>query len=160
MKVDSHTFRNAMASFACGVTVVTARTTDGRPLGLTVSSFASVSLEPPLVLVCLDRNTSNLDSYCEGHFAVNVLREDQKDLSIRFATRRGDKWTDTAFTTWDSGVPILSGCLATLECGVEHAYDGGDHVIIVGRVQRLTASAAGQPLLYFRSAYAEIGRAV
>lgn len=158
--VDPRAFRNAMASFATGVTVVTAKTADGRPVGLTVSSFTSVSLEPPMVLFCLDRDTANLDTFCEGPFAVNVLREDQKEVSIRFATRNGEKWSLTQHETWDSGCPILTGCLANLECGVEHVHEGGDHVIIVGRVQRVATNPGGQPLVYFRSAYAELGRAI
>lgn len=160
MNIDSRSFRNAMACFASGITVVTTSTPDGRKLGLTVSAFSSLSLEPPLVLVCLDKRTSDIEDFRAGYFGVNVLREDQKEVSIRFATRNGDKWSKTPYEIGDCGCPLIKNCLANLECAVETVYDGGDHVIVVGRVVRLAYSAGGQPLIYFRSSYAEIGRAL
>ncbi|KAF0140125.1 MAG: putative Flavin reductase FMN-binding [Rhodospirillaceae bacterium] len=158
MIVDSRSFRNAMACFASGVTVVTARAVDGRLLGVTVSAFTSLSLDPPLVLLCLDRQTLHVQAFTSGAFAVNILKEDQKELSIQFATHDGDKWRGTTYETGETGVPFLKGCLATIECDVETTYDGGDHVIIVGRVHRLSSAPGGQPLVHFRSVYAGLGR--
>ncbi|MFN3075621.1 MAG: flavin reductase family protein [Alphaproteobacteria bacterium] len=158
MVVDSHSFRNALGCFASGVTVVTAVTKSGEPVGVTVSAFSSLSLNPPLVLVCLDKNTSNLEAYRAGAFAVNLLTESQKEISIRFATRPGNRWDNTEHVMGEGGCPLLTGCLANLECTLEATHEAGDHVIIVGRVRELRYAAGGQPLLYFRSAYAGLGR--
>jgi len=155
MTVDERSFRKALGCFASGVTVVTTLDPATRaPAGVTVSAFCSVSLEPPLVLVCLGERTADLDAFRGfGHFAVNILSEHQRDLSIRFASRSGDKWAGVSWEGWDSGVPILSGCLANLECATVEARPCGDHVILVGRVVRLRHDAGGAPLLYGRGSY-------
>ena len=159
MTVDDRSFRKVLGCFASGVTVVTTLTPEGRqPVGVTVSAFSSLSLDPPLVLFCLGNKTSSLESYRQsGHFAVNILAEGQRDLSIRFAGRSEDKWAGVAWNAGASGVPLLSGCLANLECSLENIIEGGDHHIIVGRVQGLTYQEGGAPLLYFRGAYMNYG---
>ncbi len=157
MAVDSRSFRKALGCFATGVTVVTTLNPESSlPVGVTVSAFSSLSLDPPLVLFCLGNRTSTLDSYRRSsHFAVNVLSETQRDLSIRFASRAENKWAGIATETWASGVPILPGCLANLECAVVSVHDGGDHTIFVGRIERLRHQEAGSPLIYFRGSYLE-----
>ncbi|KAF0097728.1 MAG: ATP-dependent exoDNAse beta subunit, partial [bacterium] len=160
MSADSRAFCRAMACFASGVTVMTTTAANGQERGMTVSAFSALSLDPPLVLVCLDRQTLHLQDFLTGTFAVNILRENQKEVSIQFATRNGDRWGETGHTIGETGAPLLNGCLATIECDVETTYPGGDHVIVVGRVRVLSSTQGGQPLVYFRSAYAELGRAL
>lgn len=159
MPVDSRSFRKALGCFATGVTVVTTLNPQSKaPVGVTVSAFSSLSLEPPLVLFCLGTMTSSLEAFRGfGHFAINVLSEHQRDLSIRFASRSDDKWIGMPFDTWNSGVPILKGCLANLECTVEDVRDGGDHVIFIGRVDRIRHQEGGSPLIYFRGSYVDYG---
>lgn len=158
MQVDARSFRKTLGCFPTGVTVVTTLADDGSPVGVTISSFCSVSLEPPLVLFCLDKKNSNLESFkSSGHFAVNVLRDSQREVSIRFASRMDDKWAGVQHHAWDTGSPILPGCLANLECRTVSQHDEGDHIIFVGRVERLDYSQAGQPLIYYRGAYADLG---
>jgi flavin reductase (DIM6/NTAB) family NADH-FMN oxidoreductase RutF len=157
MKFDRRAFRNALGCFATGVTVVTTVTDAGEPVGLTANSFSSVSLDPPLVLFCLDLASHNLDAFrAAGRFAVNVLGDDQRDLSVRFSTTIGDRWDGVVWERWETGAPVLNGCLAALDCETEAIHEGGDHVIIVGRVQRLAATTDGKPLLYFRGNYATV----
>lgn len=159
MKVDSRSFRKALGTFPTGVAVVTARRRDGGLVGVTVSSFTSVSLEPPLVLFCLDDKNTNLDVFLDaGHFGVNILREEQKEISIRFSSRSEQcRFTGIEHHSWASGAPMISGCLAQLECRRIATHPGGDHVIVVGEVERLEYSQAGQPLVYWRGAYAQLG---
>jgi flavin reductase (DIM6/NTAB) family NADH-FMN oxidoreductase RutF len=133
---DDRDFRNALGRFATGVTIVTTSTADGAPLGLTVSSFNAVSLQPPLVLWSLDRSSTTLAAFDEAtHFAVNVLGADQVELSNRFAGRSEDKFADLACTVGAGGAPLLPDCVAYFECRTVHRYDGGDHVIFVGEVE-------------------------
>lgn len=159
MSVDQRSFRKALGCFATGVTVVTTLHPDSKaPAGVTVSAFSSLSLDPPLVLFCLGNKTSSIDSFkSNGHFAINVLSETQRDLSIRFASRSEDKWAGMEWETGLGGVPLLSGCLATLECKLVNTIEGGDHLIFVGEVQNLTHQEGGAPLVYFRGAYMDYG---
>lgn len=159
MRFDSRTFRKALGCFPTGVTVATTRAGNGAPVGVTVSSFTSVSLTPPLVLFCLDNRNGSLAAFrAAGHFAVNVLRSDQREVSIRFSSGLEDKWRGFVYDTWETGSPIIPGCLAALECATEAIHEAGDHCILIGRVQRLEHSEAGQPLVYYRGSYADIGR--
>lgn len=155
MSVDQRSFRKALGCFATGVTVVTTLHPETEaPAGVTVSAFSSLSLEPPLVLFCLGAKTSSLDAFRKhGHFAINVLAENQRDLSTRFASRSDDKWAGIKWERGIGGVPLLGGCLATLECKLVNVVDGGDHLIFVGQVESLTHQEGGQPLIYFRGAY-------
>ena len=157
---DTEKFRKALGFFATGVTVVTGVSPKGVPVGVTVNSFASVSLEPPLVLVCLDKNTGCLEAFCEGErFAVNILDENQQDLSNMFAGPQEHKFKDRSYVTWDSECPILPGCLVNLECHRVDVFEGGDHVILLGRVEQIEYADAGHPLLYYRSTYGRHGDA-
>lgn len=161
MTFDSLTFRRALGNFATGVTVVTARDASGANRGITVNSFSSVSLDPPLILFCLDREALSFDSLCAAErFAVNVLREEQHSLSVRFSMAAADKWEGVDYDLWPGGVPVLKGCLANLLCRRETLYEGGDHLIVIGRVERLHCAAEGAPLVYFQSAYRTIGPGV
>lgn len=153
MPVDPLSFRKALGNFASGVTVVTTLAPDtGARLGVTVSAFCSLSLDPPLVLFCLGNRTTHLDAFrtC-GRFAVNVLASDQADLSNRFAGKAEDKFA--GIDTGESGVPLLPGCVATLDCTLVDVRDGGDHVILVGQVERSAVDETKQPLLYCRGKY-------
>jgi len=155
MPIDIRTFRDAMGRFASGVTVITTATADGRPSGLTASSFCSVSLDPPLVLFCLGRvSPSFVDFDAADHFAVNILRQDQEHLSRRFAARDTDIWNGVAYDTWPSGCPILPGVLASMECRKVQTHNGGDHVIIVGEMLQAKIDDDGaEPLVYHWGAY-------
>lgn len=161
MSFDSLAFRRALGCFATGVTVVTARDAGGRNRGITINSLSSVSLEPPLVLFCLDRATPSFAGFLETPlFAVNVLRASQLDLSVQFATAAADKWDRVGFDLWPGDLPVLQGCLATLACRRDAVHEGGDHVIIVGRVERLAVAEGDEPLIYFQSSYRTVGREV
>jgi len=146
-------FRTALRAFAAGVTVVTTRDREGHPSGLTASAFTSVSLTPPLVLVCVDHAaTAHPDFRERGWFAVNVLRREQESLSRRFAVSGGDKFRDVPYHEGPSGLPLLDGTLATLECRIVDAHEAGDHTIFIGLVESASV-AGGRPLVYFHSAY-------
>ncbi len=158
MTIDPREFRNTVGCFATGITVITTLDVDGAPIGLTANSFTSVSLEPAMILFCLDRKVASFESFAVGKaFAINILAVDQIDVSNRFAKSGPDKWQDFKFDTWDSGVPIIPGCLANLECRGDSIMDGGDHVIVIGEVERMTAGDEGtKTILYYRGGYKEI----
>jgi flavin reductase (DIM6/NTAB) family NADH-FMN oxidoreductase RutF len=158
MTIDPREFRDALGCFATGITVITALDESRAPVGLTANSFTSLSLDPPLVLFCLDRNIGSFQAmHASRHFAVNVLREDQEELSRRFARSGPDKWSGLDFTTWSTGCPILAGCIANLECDIEQVIEGGDHVIVVGRVRRMVFDRDdSRPLLYYRGRYSNV----
>jgi len=135
--VDTRDVRSALGTFATGVTIVTARGKDGGPVGLTVNSFASVSLEPPLVLWSQSLYAQSLPAFQEAsHFVVNVLAADQLDLAKRFAGQHDDRFLDVAHIVPDHGAPVIDGCASHFECRNEARYYGGDHVIFLGRVER------------------------
>ncbi len=160
MTFDIDKFRMALGYFATGVTVATGLTHKGEPVGVTVNAFASVSLDPPLILICLANTTGCLEAFCQGErFAVNVLGEDQRDLSEEFAGPQEHKFKNRPFETWDSGCPILPGGLANMECTRVNVMEGGDHVIVLGRVERIEHAESGRPLLFYRSAYGRLGDA-
>lgn len=151
---DARTLRDALGCFATGVTVVTAKTDGGEPIGLTANSFTSVSLDPPLLLVCIARTAGSFDTLVStSHFAVNVLHIGQQPTSNLFA-KPGEARFEA--TEWASGlfdVPLLTGSLANFECARHAVHDGGDHIILVGRVERATFEPRRDPLLYFRGKY-------
>ncbi len=151
---DPRAFRNALGHFATGVTVVTTRDLDGQPVGVTVNSFSSVSLDPPLILWSLAKKSYSLAAF-ENHpaFAVHVLASNQQDLSDRFARAGTDKFADLPVAEGFEGVPLLPHCAAVFQCSVTHRHDGGDHVILIGRVQRF-ATEERPPLLFYRGRYA------
>ena len=152
--MDSAEFRTALGCFATGVTVVTAVGPRGEHIGITINSFNSVSLDPPLILFSLNRRAYSLRAFISTQaFAVNILRAGQEELSNRFARASEDKWSGVDYEVWDDGCPILTDALASFECQVRHTYHGGDHVIFVGEVTRLRHDPEGQPLLYHRGKY-------
>jgi 3-hydroxy-9,10-secoandrosta-1,3,5(10)-triene-9,17-dione monooxygenase reductase component len=153
MSVDVASFRRALGQFASGVTVVTTRDAAGHPLGLTVSAFCSVSLHPPLVLVCLDhRSATNAGMRESGLFAVSVLAEGQEEVSRRFAVAGRAKLKGFAFVQGRQGLPLVPGALAHVECRVRSFHDEGDHAVWVGEVKWL-AARPGRPLLYHAGSY-------
>lgn len=158
MSVNAEQFRDVMGRFASGVTVVTTEN-DGGYAGFTASSFSSVSLDPPLVLVCLGRDAACHDAFVDGAgFAVNILAADQADLSVRFSSDIDDRFEGVPHAPWVTGAPILGGVLAAIDCRLHAVHDGGDHSILVGRVERLGPVAAdAEPLLYYRGAYQILG---
>lgn len=152
MTLDEQQFRNVLGHFASGVTVVTTMHRD-QPYGMTVASFASVSLRPQLVLICIERAVRTHAAIDDaGKFAVNILEETQQEISTLFATRAEDKFERAAYSHGELGLPLLDGALATIECNVTHRLPGGDHTVFVGEIVNAT-TREGKPLLYFRGAY-------
>jgi len=151
---DPRTLRDALSCFATGVTVVTCLGGEGQPAGLTVNSFTSVSLDPPLLLVCLAKFAASATALIEAsHFAVNVLQTGQQPASIRFSTRDEDRFGATPWSCGEAGAPILTDSLGVFECERFAVYDGGDHHILVGKVIKASFDASLDPLLYFRGRY-------
>ena len=147
-------FRNTLGSFATGVTVLSTLNSEGNPVGMTISSFNSVSLDPPLVLWSLSLSSPNLEAFrTASHYAINVLAADQQHLSDRFASRRPDRFSGVAIHHGMHGVPLLDGCSAWLECSHEAHYPGGDHLIFVGRVERFAQSDRQAPLVFHGGCY-------
>lgn len=156
--LDASSFRSVLGRFASGIVVVTVRDPDGKDHGMTVSAFTSVSLEPPLVLVCVDRAATMHDAlYAAERFAINLLSDQQEALSRRFAESRDDRFDGVGYTRDLTGAALLDDALAHLECTTWARYDGGDHTIIVGRVDHAAARDA-RPLLYYRGGYAQLER--
>lgn len=155
MPIDDALFKLAMSHFASGVTVVTTEH-DGKPYGMTVASFASLSLHPPLVLVCIEKSVKSHDAIVgAGKFGVSILGATQADISGRFASKSDDKFSGMNVTRGELGVPLIDGAICALECNVSAQLPGGDHTIFVGEVLH-AQTADGAPLVYFRSGYREI----
>jgi flavin reductase (DIM6/NTAB) family NADH-FMN oxidoreductase RutF len=156
MSLDESEFRRALGQFATGITVVTTRDLEERPQGLTVNAFCSVSLEPPLVLICVDRRAeANTGLAHTARFAVSVLSEDQEHVSRRFASGGPLKFDGLVLPKGVSGLPVIPGALATLECRVVASHDAGDHTIYIGVVEHMSC-APGRPLVYHASAYCRL----
>lgn len=154
---DHKAFRNALGSFVTGITIVTWSGSDGERFGFTANSFSSVSLDPPLILFSLDKESSTFDSLSKAEaYAVNVLAEDQEDISNRFASKDSDKWKGSAWHEGVGGAPVLDSVLAVYECVPFAQYAGGDHDIFVGEVKRFEAGSNNDPLLFFRGGYARL----
>ncbi len=158
MPINSEDFRNALSRFASGVTVVTTKDAEGNKHGITVSAFSSVSLEPPLVLICIENSAGSVYAFRESEmFVVNVLNRDQIELSERFASQLTDKFTGVDFDINIDGIPVISNCLANISCRVRNIYEGGDHTIFIGEVETADINE-GDPIIYFRSDYHRIGK--
>jgi flavin reductase (DIM6/NTAB) family NADH-FMN oxidoreductase RutF len=153
---DARAMRRVMGHFASGVTVVTTVTPDRTPAGCTVSAFTSLSLDPPLVLVCVDRGRymNALLASAPG-FAVSILRRGQQELALTFARPAADRFDSVATLPGRHGIPLIAGAIAHVECDREALADGGDHTIVIGRVRRLDADG-GDPLIYSRGAFLDI----
>lgn len=149
--------RGALGMFVTGVTIVTKIDADGQPRGLTANSFTSVSLDPPLVLVCIARGTASHDTFQgPGGFAINVLSDAQRELSDRFASKSPDKFAGVDYRLGIGGAPVIDASLAWLDCATERIIEAGDHIIVIGRVADFGAGA-GRPLAYCQGAYLSFG---
>ena len=155
--VGSARFRRIMGHYPTGVTIVTAVGRDGTPVGLTANSVTSVSLDPPLVLVCVSEKSSSLGAIlANGAFAVNILGAGAAATAVRFAEgRRTDRFDDVAFTVKEGGGPVLEGAVAWMTCGLYRTFEAGDHVILVGKVNDGEA-AGGDPLVFVRGRYEDL----
>lgn len=155
MTHDTRKFRNALGCFTTGVAVITTQVAGREPIGITINSFSSVSLDPPLILWSLDKKSDTLPVFeAATSFTVNVLREDHKDLSSRLA-RQGDHGLEGLATRIgaSNGCPMIEDALAHFECSVEARHEAGDHIIMIGRVLHYEYAEDGQPLLYHRGGY-------
>jgi flavin reductase (DIM6/NTAB) family NADH-FMN oxidoreductase RutF len=151
---EPRTLRDALGCFATGVTVVTCLDEAQKPAGITVNSFTSVSLDPPLLLVCLHKQAAAVASLVGADcFAVNVLQREQQPASITFSTRVEDRFGTMAWSCGEAGAPILEESLCVFECERFAVYDGGDHHILVGKVVKASFDAGLDPLLFFRGRY-------
>lgn len=156
MPITSDEFRAALGRFASGVTVVTTKDKTGRMHGITVSSFCSVSLNPPLILVCIDKQTGSHRAFGEIEtFVVNILREDQQHYSDLFASQLSDKFDETEYTETADGTPILKDALVNMECRLVNSHDNGDHTIFVGEITKSYVTD-GKPLIYFHGNYRKL----
>jgi flavin reductase (DIM6/NTAB) family NADH-FMN oxidoreductase RutF len=154
MEFDQREFRRALGHFPTGVIVVTAQADGREPVAMTVSSFNSVSLDPPLVLFSVGKNAPSLAALqAASSFGISVLRIDQKHVSSQFAGGRPDKWAGIEPTHGESGCPLIEPCLATFECGPYAVHEAGDHLIFVCRVLRFRIATEGEPLVFFRGGY-------
>jgi flavin reductase (DIM6/NTAB) family NADH-FMN oxidoreductase RutF len=150
-------FRRALGNYATGVTVVTTRTPDGGPTGVTVNSFTSVSLEPPLVSFCLSNRSTLLSAFATAdHFAVNVLARHQQALADRFAKPSRNDWLGIDYRLGAHDCALLAGAMATFECVRHAAYPAGDHVILVGEVRAFEVAPTCEPLTFYRGKYGTI----
>src|SRR5215217_2007808 len=148
---DPRTLRDALGCFATGVTVVTALDGAGKPVGLTANSFTSVSLDPPLLLVCIAKEAASAPALLAArHFAVNVLQTGQQPASIRFSTRHEDRFGPNDWSPGEYGAPILGNSLSVFECERHAVHDGGDHHMLVGHVLKASFDPTLDPLLFFR----------
>ncbi len=151
---DSRTLRDALGCFGTGVTIVTTMDKAGKPVGLTANSFTSVSLDPPLILFCLARSSSNLPAFeANDAFGVNILHIGQQLASARFASKAAERFESVSWERWDDGAPILNGSLASFDCVKHSVHDAGDHLVIIGRVTRARFEPQRDPLIFFRGKY-------
>ena len=150
---DDRRFRDVFGHFATGVTIITAMS-DGQPIGVSANSFSSVSLSPPLVLFCASKDSTTWPKIeAAGKFTVNILNEHQEDVCRVFATRGADRFSRIGWRPSANGSPILHDALAYIDCTIEHQYEGGDHLIVVGLVQELGVLGDEGPLIFYRGGY-------
>lgn len=157
--IDPHDFRRAASQYPTGVTIVTTLDTAGSPAGLTANSFTTVSLHPPLVLVCIGRDSTVFEAFdARRGFVVHVLAADQEDLAVRFAAKGVDRFGGIGWQPGLLGLPVLPDCLARFECAPAGTHDGGDHLVLVGRVERLEVGPKDRASLgYHRGRYIRTG---
>lgn len=154
--LDTRLLRDAFGAFATGVTIVSGIAPDGTRCGLTANSFTSVSLDPPLLLVCPARGASALPALRDaGRFAVNVLTLDQQDVAEAFTRRGIDRFAHGVWDDWH-GLPVLGGAMANFACDLEAELDGGDHAILVGRIRALRTMPGTEPLLYLQGRFRQV----
>lgn len=156
-QTDTRALRNALGRFATGIAIVTAIDPDGHPIGLTVNSFSAVSLQPALVLWCLDNGSHNLEAFRKAsHHAINILSATQQDLSNRFATWPADRFVGLHWQAGAGGAPVFPDCCASFEVANETAHAGGDHTIFVGRVENYSEAPDLAPLLFHAGQYRKL----
>lgn len=154
--ITNNEFRAALGHFASGVTVVTTKDANGNLHGITVSAFSSLSLNPPLILICIQKTTGSHYAFRESKaFVVNILKENQKDISNQFASHLPDKFSEIEYHHGIENIPVLNNCLANLECSLQNTIDGGDHTIFVGKVKKVHLND-GNPLVYWHSKYRKV----
>ena len=158
MSIDPDAFRSLLGRFASGITVVTTVDETGRDVGMTVSAFSSVSLDPPLVVICVARDASVFNELTAAHYVVvNILAAEQESLSLRFAGPVSDRFDGLGYSRAKTGAPILDDVLAWCECRVVHRHEAGDHLLLVAEAER-GAVRDHKPLLYYRGGYAQLER--
>lgn len=151
--IDPLAFRNALGSFATGVTIITTRDAAGKAVGITANSFSSVSLDPPLVLWSVGKNSSGFDVFSvASHFAIHILHSEQQPLSRTFSNKHVDKFAEVEHVVGAGNTPLLTDFSARFVCSVEHRYPGGDHTILVGRVLSFDNNDK-EPLVFFKGQY-------
>lgn len=152
MSIDQHEFRNALGLYPTGVCVVTSAPENMTPFGVTVNSFASLSLDPPLVLWSVQNDSDNARTWeIATHYVINVLSAEQKDLSVRYSTRGKQNLLDSDYTKGAMGNPLINDCLVSIECKIKTRYEGGDHTILVGEVLDLTKNTEDLAPLVFKA---------
>ncbi len=155
--MDSRVFRSQLGTFATGVCVITATDDKGDAFGMTINSFCSVSLEPPLVMWSIGHSSECFSDFSNtDQYTVNILREDQKDLSKRYSTKGDHGLKDGDWQVGESGCPVLSQCLTRFECDIETRIEAGDHTILIGRVLSSASVSEGDPLVFFGGRYASL----
>ncbi len=158
MPIEKNELRRIMGHFATGVTIITSVRSSGELHGLTANAFTSVSLVPPLLLICVDKKAESYPCFTETKvFTVNVLAGDQEALSRKFAVSGGSKFEGVSYRLGANGAPILDGTLAYIECTVSQEVDAGDHTVYLGEIQQAETPHEGKPLLFFRGGYRELG---
>lgn len=161
MPISSDEFRAALSKFASGVTVVTTKDNDGNLYGITVSAFCSLSLEPPLILICIEKSAACHFAVSEsGVFAVNVLSADQAHHSDHFALSIPDKFRTVEHDQTANGLPLLKESIVSLECELVNSHENGDHTIFVGKVEKTFLNGGSEPLLYFDGLYRSVGESI
>lgn len=151
--LDPDLFRRTCGRFATGIAVATVTGRDGQPFGLTINSFTSVSCCPPLILICIDYRCSLLPHFrASSWLGVNILSDSQQDISVRFALRESDRFTDLEWHRGETGVPLIDSCLAQMECCVSQVVEAGDHAVFLAEVIKVDWFK-GEPLIYFGSEY-------
>jgi flavin reductase (DIM6/NTAB) family NADH-FMN oxidoreductase RutF len=153
MAIERNELRRVMGHFATGVTIITTVSADGVPFGLTANAFTSVSLDPPLLLISVDKKAESYPHFeASKVFTVNILGDDQETLSRKFAVSGGDKFQGVAYRTGANGVPILENTLAYLECKLYATYEGGDHTLYLGEIEEAQTREV-PPLIFYRGGY-------
>ena len=157
MSMDARELRNALGRFATGVCVISAVDKQGNAVGMTANSFSSVSLDPPLVLWSLQNTSEIFDTFATAkRFAINVLAAEQVALSNQYAKKGDHQMTPAHYSTGRDGAPVISNALVSFECHLEATHEGGDHLIIIGRVSNMYSRPTGKPLLFHAGAYGEL----
>lgn len=153
MAIDTQELRRVMGHFATGVTVITTRDKAGLPQGLTANAFMSLSLDPPLVVISVDKKATCYSCFeFDNGFTVNFLNEDQEEISRRFATKGADKFADLSWQAGNNGAAQIQGAIGYVECKITQCHEGGDHTIVVGEIMNMAASG-DRPLIFFQGKY-------